>query len=279
MLRSMLFALALACPLVAHAQPKTPSAADNQAAVQHWEKARRAYSFGNYDIAIAEYQAAFDLTGAPEYIFNIAQTQRAKGDKPAAVASYRRYLELDPAGDGAASARQHALALEADLKRDSDAAVARAKALADAEAKRMLDAATAAEAGRHDAAEIARKRVAEAELAQHRATARTFRRAGLATAGVGLAALGASAYVGMRARSLSNQASGVTGQWTEEAQQHVDDAKSAQTTMYILLAVGSGVAVTGGILYLVGARSIESPTRVGVVPTRGGAAFSFARRF
>ena len=37
MLRSLLFAMALACPLVAHAQPRTPSAADKQAAVQHWE--------------------------------------------------------------------------------------------------------------------------------------------------------------------------------------------------------------------------------------------------
>lgn len=279
MLRSLLFAIALAWPLAVQAQPKTPSAADKQAAVQHWEKARSAYSFGNYDIAIAEYQAAFDLTGAPEYIFNIAQTQRAKGDKPAAVASYRRYLELDPAGDGAASARQHVDALDAELERDRDVAAARAKAQAEAEAKRKLEAVAAAEAARRDAAEVARRRVADAELEQRRRAQRTFRLAGLATAGAGVAALGASAFFGMRARSLSNDASSVSGQWTEQAQQNVDDAQSAQTTMYVLLAVGGGVAVTGGILYLVGARSIESPTKVGVIPTRGGAAFSLTRRF
>lgn len=278
-MRSILFAMALACPLVAHAQPKPPSTADKQAAAAHWEKARSAYSFGNYDIAIAEYQAAFDLTGAPEYMFNIAQTQRAKGDKPAAIASYKRYLELDPSGDGAASAKQHVAALEADLQRDSDAAAARAKAQAEAEAKRKLEAAAAAEAARRAAAEVARKRVADAGLEQRRSTQRTFRIAGLATAGAGIAALGAGTYFGMRARSLSSDASSVTGQWTEEAQQNVDDAKSAQTTMYVLLAVGGGLAITGGILYVVGARSIESPTRVGVVPTRGGAAFSLTRRF
>ncbi len=279
MLRSMLFAMALAWPLAVHAQPKTPSAADKQAAVLHWEKARSAYSFGNYDIAIAEYQAAFDLTGAPEYIFNIAQTQRAKGDKPAAVASYRRYLELDPAGDGAASAKQHVEALDAELERDSDLAAARAKAQADAEAKRKLEAVAVGEAARREAAEVARRRVTDAELEQRRSTQRTFRIAGLATAGAGVAALGASMFFGMRARSLSNDASSVSGQWTEEAQRDVDDAKSAQTAMYVLLAVGGGVVVTGGILYVVGARSIESPTKVGVIPTRGGATFSLARRF
>jgi tetratricopeptide (TPR) repeat protein len=279
MLRSLLFAMALACPLVAHAQPRTPSAADKQAAVQHWEKARSAYSFGNYDIAIAEYQAAFDLTGAPEYVFNIAQTQRAKGDKPAAVASYKRYLELDPSGDGAASARQHVEALEAELNRDLEATAARARAQAEAEAKRKHEAAAAAEAARRDAAEVARKRVADAEIARRRTTARTVRLAGLATAGAGVVTLGASAYFGMRARSLSNDASAVSGQWTEAAQQTVDDARSAERMMYVLLAVGGGVAITGGILYAVGARSIEAPTRVGVIPTRGGAAVSLTRRF
>jgi tetratricopeptide (TPR) repeat protein len=274
----VLIALAVLCPL-AYADVKTPTAADKQAAAAHWEKARSAYSFGNYDVAIREYQAAFELTGAPEYIFNIAQTQRAKGDKEAAVASYKRYLELDPNGDGATSAKEHVAALEAELRKEADAVAARAKLQADAEAKRKRDADAAAERARTDAAEVARKRVADSELKQRRATARTFKLAGLATAGAGVAALGASAYFGLRARSLSNQASSVTGQWTEEAQQHVDDAKSAESTMYVLLAVGGGVAVTGGILYAIGARSGESSTKISVAPTQGGAAFSFARRF
>lgn len=275
----LLIALAIACPSLVHADtPKPPTAADKQQAAAHYDAARSAYSFGNYDVAIREYQAAFDLTGAPEYVFNIAQTQRAKGDKAAALAAYRRYVELDPAGAGVESARSHIASLEADLKREADALAARQQAQVEAEARRAREAAAAAEAARRDAAEVARKKVAAAQAAQRRSTARTFRLAGLASAGAGAITLGASAYFGMRARSLSHDASSVTGQWTEEAQRAVDDANAAETKMYVLLAVGGSVAVTGGILYLIGARSEES-TRVVIAPTRGGAAVGFARRF
>ena len=82
--RTLLLAMVVASVSThASADPKQPTAAEKQKAAEHYDRARAAYSFGNYDDAIREYQAAFELTTAPEYMFNIAQTQRAKGDRDA----------------------------------------------------------------------------------------------------------------------------------------------------------------------------------------------------
>src|SRR3954471_16167071 len=99
-----LFVLAILL-VAAVAQADTPD--PKKQAAEHFERGRSAYSFGNYDVAIAEYQAAFDLTHAPEYVFNIAQTYRTKGDKPHALEFYKKYIELDPQGIGVESAHSH----------------------------------------------------------------------------------------------------------------------------------------------------------------------------
>jgi tetratricopeptide (TPR) repeat protein len=278
--RALVFVMALSCPLsaVADTPRSPPTAAEKQKAAEHFDRARVAYSFGNYDDAIREYQAAFDLTGAPEYVFNIAQTQRAKGDKRGALVSYKKYIELDPTGAGVTSARSHIDAIQLELDAEVAAQAKRDKERADAEAKRKADAVAAAEAARRDAAEVAKRRVSDAEAARRRTTSRYFRIAGLSTGAAGLATLGVSAFFGFRARALSRDASSVTGMWTEEAQRDVDRATSAERTMYLLLGVGGGVAITGGILYVIGARSTET-RRVAVTPTAGGAAVTFGGKF
>jgi len=69
----------------------------------------------------------------------------------------------------------------------------------------------------------------------------------------------------------------VTGMWTEDAQRKVDRAESSEHTMFILLGAGGAVAITGGVLYLVGARKTErapamEPRRITAAPLPGGAA-------
>jgi tetratricopeptide (TPR) repeat protein len=73
----------------------------------HIKKARAAYADGNYDQAVAEYQAAYKLVPAGDILFNLGQIQRVKDDKPAAVASYRKYLDSEPDGAHAGEAREH----------------------------------------------------------------------------------------------------------------------------------------------------------------------------
>ena len=285
--RSLVLSLALVpcVAVVANAQPQprpVPSVDAKQKASEHFERGRSAYNFGNYDVAIREYQAAFDLTGSPELMFNIAQTYRTKGDKKLALDFYKKYIELDPTGDGVVSARSHMEGIERELHAEEVAAELRRKADAEAALRRQAETEAArlaaAETAWREAEEAAKRRVGDAEAGRRRITSRYLRIAGLAAGGAGVVTLGVSSYFGMRARSLSREASDTTGMWTEEAQRTVDRANSSERTMFILLGVGGAVAITGTVLYLVGTRTNESapvdPKRITVTPgpIPGGAA-------
>jgi tetratricopeptide (TPR) repeat protein len=81
---------------VGHADEIAP--AQRAKAKARIKKARGHYEAGQYDQAIAEYQTAYTLTPMAEILFNIGQIERVKGDKPAAVAWYRKYLSESPGG-------------------------------------------------------------------------------------------------------------------------------------------------------------------------------------
>src|SRR5262249_14609588 len=73
------------------------------AARQHFEKAERAYRVGNYDVAVDEYQAAYDAKPAPELLYDLAQALRkrfavagATGDLRRGIEVFRAYLREDP---------------------------------------------------------------------------------------------------------------------------------------------------------------------------------------
>jgi tetratricopeptide (TPR) repeat protein len=287
-LRSLIVAMLVVPWFVAIAgaqpAPRVVSAEDKKKAGEHFERGRNAYNFGNYDVAISEYQAAFDLTGAAEFIFNIAQTHRTKGNKQAALETYKKYIAIDPGGAGVASARSHIEALEAELRAEEAAAAARKKAEEDAAKRRTQEAEAAriaaAKIARDEAAAAAKRRVDAAESAQRQKNARYFRVAGMLSTGAGVATIGVAGIFGLRARSLSREASDVTGMWTDEADRKVASADSSERTMFVLLGVGAAVAITGGVLYYVGrrSRSEASPTapKVTVAPapmTNGAALF------
>jgi tetratricopeptide (TPR) repeat protein len=60
---------------------------------------------GDFETAIELYTKAFQLVPHPLLIFNVAQANRLAGHKERAVVLYRRYLELDPNGAQAQTAR------------------------------------------------------------------------------------------------------------------------------------------------------------------------------
>src|SRR5688572_23944571 len=78
---------------VAFAQTPADPAAQ---AKEHYEKAVRAYEVGKYDAAITEFQSAYELTGDPILIYNIAQAHKQRGDYREAVKFYKRYLAKVP---------------------------------------------------------------------------------------------------------------------------------------------------------------------------------------
>ena len=76
------------------------------------EDARVEVDAKNYDKAIELYQKAFDLTGHPLMLFNMAQAHRLAGRLDKALELYDRYLQRDPNGAEAPAAS----AALADLK-------------------------------------------------------------------------------------------------------------------------------------------------------------------
>jgi len=103
-----LVALVAAIPLVAAPAPaRAQPAADERArAAAHFKQGQAFFQNGDFDRAIAEYQAAYELSKEPLLIFNIALCHdRSKRPEPA-LAAFRRYLELSPEGDVADEARE-----------------------------------------------------------------------------------------------------------------------------------------------------------------------------
>jgi tetratricopeptide (TPR) repeat protein len=81
--------------------------ADNRAkAAEHFKQGRAFFQRGDYDHALAEYQAALDLSAEPLLIFNIALCYDRANQSEQALQSFRRYLELAPDGAVADEARE-----------------------------------------------------------------------------------------------------------------------------------------------------------------------------
>jgi tetratricopeptide (TPR) repeat protein len=77
-------AILLLASSVAHAD-------DNAEASRLFREAMAHYDLGNYDRAIASFKSAYQLTSAPELLFNIAQAYRRKG--PAGCKDALEYFE------------------------------------------------------------------------------------------------------------------------------------------------------------------------------------------
>src|SRR5437867_2767393 len=58
----------------------------------------RHYNLAEYQQALADFKEGYRLSGDPAFLFNIAQCQRAAGDRAGAVVSYKAYLRevVDP---------------------------------------------------------------------------------------------------------------------------------------------------------------------------------------
>jgi len=108
MRRAML--LLLAALLAVGPAGAQPVGTDAQART-HFKNGRAHYQRGQYAQALAEFQAGFDLSGRPVFLFNMGECARLAGDTGQARALYRRYLEAAPAGELAASARARLEAL------------------------------------------------------------------------------------------------------------------------------------------------------------------------
>jgi tetratricopeptide (TPR) repeat protein len=279
----MKLALALAIAVVsatpALADPKQPDAATIKKASNHFKLGQEFFKSGQWDRAIAEYQAALDLTGEPLMVFNIALAQDRAGRAEEALAGYLKYLESAPDGAIADEARGYVAKLTPvvdKIKKQHEADAAK-QAAADKEkqdaAQRQAD-----EQKKIDAAKQADRNRRADSVDSH---AKILEIAGLGVAVIGAGVVGFGIKRGLDAQSISDELSDHQGPWTDAQIARDQDGQDANRQMKIFTAVGAGVIVTGAVLFVVGrgGHGRAERMRVGALPTHGGGAVSFALRF
>lgn len=273
-------ALALVlCSSLASAQPKKPDAVAIKKANGHFKLGQEFFKSGQWDRAIAEYQAALDLTGEPLMVFNIALAHDRAGRPEQALEGYLKYLDANPDGAIADEARGYVAKLSpvVDKLKQQRAADDARKAEA---ARRVQDeAAKQAELQRQAAAKQAARvqRNRQADALAHRGTG--YRMGGLVGVGIGGLVLGFGIKKGLDARAIADELSAHEGAWTDAQIARDSAGRSANTKMIVFTSIGAGVAITGGVLYLIGRGARTRAEQLRVMPTSGGAMASFGGRF
>ena len=115
--RLLLLAALLALPGAgAAADPAVDPSADPAAAARAaYREGADLYKAGKYREAITQFEAADRLKPSPALQFNIGQSWEKLGEPAAALASFARYLRLDPAAPNRESVQRSVKTLEARL--------------------------------------------------------------------------------------------------------------------------------------------------------------------
>jgi tetratricopeptide (TPR) repeat protein len=236
---------------------------------RHFLRGKELHAAGRYREAAAEYLEAYDRFPAPAFLYNVAQVYRLAGDRDTALENYRKYLELEPDGEGSADAREFIAALEAAAAAENEARAAD---------KPPPPAPEPAVSGGADPIDPI-QRVNTADERDANATpGRGKKIAGITLAVAGGIGIGVAVFYGLKARSANDDLDGYEGPWTVDQEETYQDGKSAQLNMILGAAVGGAALATGAVLYYLGSRDSARATErrraraleIGAAPTGDG---------
>jgi hypothetical protein len=249
--------------------------ADKQAAAAHYRQGRTYADAGDYDHAIAEYLKANELLPKPLLLFHIAEAYRLKGDSREALRYYQQYLEAEPDGKPAGTARKYTASLSHDLQtqeavqdRDGDG-VLDASDRCPAVAARTPDGCPADRDGDGVADDRDRDRcpaVAAASTdgcpaAPSGGHLGTRRKLALGLGGAGILGLATSAGFGLHARSQWNDAQRSCTAAACDAAGHDKAASASNAATVATIAFGAGAAALAAGVYLYLTAPAEAPAQ------------------
>jgi tetratricopeptide (TPR) repeat protein len=81
-------------------------------AKEKYEEGKASFEAGDFDVAIVAFTKAYNLSGEPNLLFNLAACAERLGDAQRAIAYYMVYLEEMPDAEDAASVRERVKQLE-----------------------------------------------------------------------------------------------------------------------------------------------------------------------
>jgi tetratricopeptide (TPR) repeat protein len=245
----VLVAVLCAGASAARAQPEDTQARSRAL----YDEGSRAYKAGDYPRAIEKFLAAYDLSGAPAILFNIAQAYRLAGNCQRALEYYRRSLDEEPEAANRAEVEERIAEMQACVEQ---AAQQKEEATPEPEPEPEPEPAASAPPPPVAVDLVAPRRKRSSVLP-------------LVTAGVGAAAAVAGGIIYLQARAKFDQVEescpcepGSFSGW-----------ETATDASYVLM--GAGVVVAGaGLIWWWRQSHSQRPQRIGVVPTARGVGWS-----
>jgi tetratricopeptide (TPR) repeat protein len=259
-------------PLRAHADPASDEV--KAKANDYVAQGLASQEAGNYDAAIGFYSNAYQLVPHPVLLFNIAQAHRLAGRSDEALALYQKYLNEDPKGAQAKTARE----LVAELKARKAEEARRAEEARKVEEARNAETARKAEEARVEQAGKAQEmrktqptRQADATPAVAAAATstsqpspgRNLRIAGLLSGGAAVIAFSVGIGFGLRAQNIEDELSRPMAPYSRDREAEGERANQIAITGYAT----SGVLLSlGATLYLIGNRRDSAEQAIAIAP-------------
>jgi tetratricopeptide (TPR) repeat protein len=239
----VLVAALVALPMAAFAGPKEKEEAQN-----HIAKATEAHQASNFDVALAELEAAFALDPQPDLLYAIGQVHVKLNNCPVAISYYERFLETKPGPEPAAAANEAIQTCRTQLA-EQPAPVVEPAPVADVEPAPITQPAPA-ESHRFDA---------------------------IGTTLVGVGIVSTIVGVVMYSGAISTLDDAEMASTYQEHENLVDDAHGQRTLAVIFTAAGIAAIGVGAWHYLSFRKSETS--KVAVVPNPHGGMISWAGSF
>jgi len=229
--------------------PEAGAQASQSARIEQAKKAfaagTRAYENGDFEVALARFRRAYELTESPDLLYNIATVSDRLRRDAEALEAYRGYLKARPQSPDREHVEGRIEALQAALD-----ALARAEVEAEIEARRA-------------ALEAAAKVKAERPLTQYVGPGPgpwITIGAGSATVAVGVV------FVGLGQRDQNQVSSAPPGSSFNEVEQAADRGPRRTKTGIALMSIG-GAAVIGGVIWQLTGGKEETIPEVAIGPT------------
>jgi hypothetical protein len=213
-----------------------------------YETGLQSYRAGNYDDAIANLQASYQLVAAPGLLYDMAQAHRLKGDCADARSLYLQFLDRSPGGSVETIARSHLVEMET--------CVANGARVRAAASTPELATVTAPVDSAEAPAPIAPARppsvgwvtlAAAPEAAPLRPPRLIRRRSALAFGAAALGLAATTGYFAWRADVMSNRVSSTFAPGMQWSAAGMDAQQSGRTSATLGIVTAIGALVSGGI--------------------------------
>jgi tetratricopeptide (TPR) repeat protein len=240
----MKFALIIGATIVTLKAIATADPAASSTPEVLYSEGQTAYNHADYATAISKWRASYDLSGAVELLFNLAQAYRLSGDCMNALLTYEQFVTIDPAAEQRPLADDLTHELEAQCGAPSRPAPPAVVDHRDAKPRQR--------------------------------SGRDLKITGLVTSGVGAVLIATGLGLGHRAQTIAGEVTSACAHscdWTEEGSKDASGRRDAAIG-YAIDAIGVAAIASGAIVYYLGDR--QDGIHVSMVDRSHGAILSWS---